>query len=455
MAVTGNKVELGQMNLATLKRYDSDAVSIIDKATQVALYKYSLDLSEWEKTDIQGTFFIYQRSGQPSHSCLVLNRLNINNLTQPLTSDLEFRCQTPFLLYRNGKGEIFGLWFFYDKECTRLSSRMEALCSSAENPPGVAADAGADKKQQQKERKHKSRPVDLLSLITANSNEKSTAAARADSSQSSVPASVGHGGRAAGPASNPVTADSSGTITVHDLFAKASQMGQATVGKPSDRTMSVSEVEGSMTHRLPLQKLLSHPPPTHPPMSGPPHLAPSLPSHLQSPLPLQPPTSLPPRIQTSVPPPEHHEKSDINRIHELFSGGLQQQRLQSAPPTEAVSASTSTEVARGGASHDQINCSSKPSHTESYNPISLMSPMMFTAPTSTSGGIQAPADQGACASNLEPVSDMDNGADSGPEPLTARQLAQALTHMLKNDEDFVEKLHQAYVQSLSSRYKWS
>ena len=32
-----------------------------------------------------------------------MNRLSMNNLTEPVTKDLEFQHQDPFLLYRNAK----------------------------------------------------------------------------------------------------------------------------------------------------------------------------------------------------------------------------------------------------------------------------------------------------------------------------------------------------------------
>lgn len=35
------------------------------------------------------------------------------------------------------------------------------------------------------------------------------------------------------------------------------------------------------------------------------------------------------------------------------------------------------------------------------------------------------------------------------EPLTKNQMLQALTYLLKHDSDFVQKLHEAYVKSLT------
>lgn len=36
---------------------------------------------------------------------MVMNRLSTTNLVEPITEKLDFQDQTPFLLYRNGKGQ--------------------------------------------------------------------------------------------------------------------------------------------------------------------------------------------------------------------------------------------------------------------------------------------------------------------------------------------------------------
>ena len=46
--------------------------------------------------------FIF-RSATPLHGFMILNRLGLNNLIEPIAKDLEFQLQDPFLLYRNAK----------------------------------------------------------------------------------------------------------------------------------------------------------------------------------------------------------------------------------------------------------------------------------------------------------------------------------------------------------------
>lgn len=47
----------------------------------------------------------YHRSASPNNGFMILNRLGLNNQIEPITKDLEFQLQDPFLLYRNSKGQ--------------------------------------------------------------------------------------------------------------------------------------------------------------------------------------------------------------------------------------------------------------------------------------------------------------------------------------------------------------
>ena len=45
----------------------------------------------------------FHRSATPHNGFMIMNRLSMHNLTEPVTKDLEFQHQDPFLLYRNAK----------------------------------------------------------------------------------------------------------------------------------------------------------------------------------------------------------------------------------------------------------------------------------------------------------------------------------------------------------------
>uniref|UniRef100_A0A3B3ZLI2 5'-(N(7)-methylguanosine 5'-triphospho)-[mRNA] hydrolase n=1 Tax=Periophthalmus magnuspinnatus TaxID=409849 RepID=A0A3B3ZLI2_9GOBI len=91
------------ISLAALKRQDPYINTIVDVASQVALYTYNNRANEWEKTEVEGTLFIYTRLASPRHGFTIMNRLSMENLTEPITKDLDFQLQDPFLLYRNAR----------------------------------------------------------------------------------------------------------------------------------------------------------------------------------------------------------------------------------------------------------------------------------------------------------------------------------------------------------------
>ncbi|KFQ12260.1 mRNA-decapping enzyme 1B, partial [Leptosomus discolor] len=85
-----------------------------------------------EKTDVEGTLFVYTRSASPRHGFTIMNRLSMENRTEPITKDLDFQLQDPFLLYRNARLSIYGIWFYDKEECQRIAELMKKSLSSQE-----------------------------------------------------------------------------------------------------------------------------------------------------------------------------------------------------------------------------------------------------------------------------------------------------------------------------------
>uniref|UniRef100_A0A6F9DA09 5'-(N(7)-methylguanosine 5'-triphospho)-[mRNA] hydrolase n=1 Tax=Phallusia mammillata TaxID=59560 RepID=A0A6F9DA09_9ASCI len=129
-----------RINLTALQRRDPYITDILDSATQVALYTFNHTTNEWEKTEIEGTLFVYTRVAPPHSGFTIMNRLSMDNLTEPLGSDIDFQNQSPFLLYRNAKMNIYGIWFYDLYDCTRIGKLLAEKCeeikkgSSASGP---------------------------------------------------------------------------------------------------------------------------------------------------------------------------------------------------------------------------------------------------------------------------------------------------------------------------------
>ncbi|XP_029390991.1 mRNA-decapping enzyme 1B isoform X1 [Mus pahari] len=131
------------ISLAALRRHDPYISRIVDVASQVALYTFGHRANEWEKTGVEGTLFVYTRSASPKHGFTIMNRLSMENRTEPITKDLDFQLQNPFLLYRNGTLSIYGIWFYDKEECQRIAKLMKNLTQSEQLKACHGAGAGA------------------------------------------------------------------------------------------------------------------------------------------------------------------------------------------------------------------------------------------------------------------------------------------------------------------------
>ncbi|KAH8272911.1 hypothetical protein KR018_009743 [Drosophila ironensis] len=116
-----------RMNLSAIKKIDPYAKEIVDSSSHVAFYTFNSSQNEWEKTDVEGAFFIYHRNAEPFHSIFINNRLNTTSFVEPITGSLELQSQPPFLLYRNERSRIRGFWFYNSEECDRISSLVNSL----------------------------------------------------------------------------------------------------------------------------------------------------------------------------------------------------------------------------------------------------------------------------------------------------------------------------------------
>lgn len=118
-----------KMNLSALQQVDPEINEIVDSATQVALFQYSTQTSQWTKTDIEGALFVYAHRNPSERGLIILNRHSPKNYKEPITADIEFKMNQPFLIYKTPSGQIFGAWFYVADECTRVGNRCCRLVS--------------------------------------------------------------------------------------------------------------------------------------------------------------------------------------------------------------------------------------------------------------------------------------------------------------------------------------
>ena len=66
----------------------------------------------------------------------------MDNLVEPVTKDLDFQLQTPFLLYRNHANDIFGIWFYEQTECEKVGKKIEDLVKVVTEEQKLKQEAG-------------------------------------------------------------------------------------------------------------------------------------------------------------------------------------------------------------------------------------------------------------------------------------------------------------------------
>ncbi|KAI5639102.1 dcp1-like decapping family domain-containing protein [Phthorimaea operculella] len=412
-----------RMNFAALKRADPYAREIIDSATHVALYTF--EENEWEKTNIEGALFVYSRNGEPYHSLVIMNRLNTNNLIEPVSKGIELQLKEPFLLYRNAKSRIYGIWFYDKDECVRVATKLNSLVKESFKQP-----SGTENMSQNpvfNTAAPANTQVDIFSMLSKaqddfNSN-KGMAANKTDPTIARAP---------------DMTSQS-----VMDFFAKAG--GGAAAQMPAVSSLPSPGIFGPRPNDardgpLLLQRL----------MSNPAHSVEHIEKQQRSVTPQEalntngnvsldpmrqnqgyPLKSTPIEKQQRVPGMRKGlDVSDTNGPNPL-ENELNLMHISSPKPTSPlanymnhsqdvglpVSSFNGSKLDDGIFPLINLNPQQKPA---------LMPPTMFTA---SSAGDAPPQ----------------------PEPLTRNQLLQAFNYLLKNDADFVNKLHEAYVKSFSEK----
>lgn len=485
-----------RMNVAALSRVDPYAKNIIETATHVALYTFNADENEWEKTDVEGALFVYSRNGEPFHSILIMNRLNTNNLVEPVTQGLDLQLQEPFLLYRNTSCRIFGIWFYDKDECIRIASVLDKLIKESE-----MSKKATDKVAMKNKRIGGGDNVDICTMLSKaqenyNTNKIQTLSRHATSEESKpdMPQGVvdffakASSGATHFPTDKKVT-KSSGLFESSGLF----------VGHPQQRTAGVELVNDTSDSQLkPLLQRL---------MSNPAHTVEHIEKQQRSVTPQSEAASSSKRnkgktqsnkdskninVGSSKPRPVSSggmtdfikpihgnvfvAQSNSDASTELVENGMSFLRIAS-PTTQQIApffgAGLQTGISNSATvdpgTPDQRSLSAPLcSGMETPQKPALMPPTMFTSSSAgkeTSNKLEmvntaTPLVHNSIVSTLKPeLSSVASGSCSTvlqeesllfkPEPLTRNQLLQAMGYLLKHDPEFINKLHEAYVKSFT------
>lgn len=109
--------DLNAQNLRCIQSIDPSASSIVAYSCHAMLYKYDILNDKWDKTEVGGPFFLYNKDNSHNYSYMIANRQILDDLVQPINPEMRFVNNAPFI-YTNIPGkDISALWFGNEDDC--------------------------------------------------------------------------------------------------------------------------------------------------------------------------------------------------------------------------------------------------------------------------------------------------------------------------------------------------
>ncbi|CCF34872.1 Dcp1-like decapping family protein [Colletotrichum higginsianum] len=120
------------LNLSVLRRYLPSINSTLSIAANAVVYTFNPSLPGWDKTGIEGTYFLCMQDPAPGASsatpraCIfVLNRRGLENVILDLGDVADFEVVDEIYIFRLRGGEedgskVMGIWIHADKDDTRV-----------------------------------------------------------------------------------------------------------------------------------------------------------------------------------------------------------------------------------------------------------------------------------------------------------------------------------------------
>lgn len=397
------------LNEAALKRFDPYVKEILDTAKFVALHTFNPEEDQWERTNVEGSLFVYSRTGEPFYNILVLNRLNTTNLIEPITSKLDIQLHESFLIYRNTKFAIYGIWFYEKEECTRLAALIQKLMKQSsgnkQSHSNINANGGST--------------VDICSMLS-----KAQEVYKSSKTSSISAKKVVNQTHSSELEQTPKS--------VMEFFAKAGSAPQKTVPPAPVPRVVMGTQPATASETAEKSSITSLIPSLHQLMSNPVHTVEHIEKQQRSVTPQTSNTSnLKIPIGVSIKSVEKEQKQiadEPGKESGKLENGFNHLKISSSSfSLFSQLAPESTEFGSLSALRTPLDTPQKPA---------LMPPAMFT-PSSYK--------ESTCKESFTESDDLK------PEPLTRNQLLQALNYLLKNDPDFMTMLHEAYVRSLTDK----
>lgn len=152
-------------NMGVLKRMDEDIIEILYSATHVAVYEFDTARKSWRRSDIEGTLFLVKRCSAPRFRMIVVNSKRIDNFTEEVNGSLECEVLQTFLLYTKGNNQLYGIWFFDEKNCEEFGNYLKRIVKGMPKASPVGTPTKRDKTMANMEQKNTDLRNELQTIL--------------------------------------------------------------------------------------------------------------------------------------------------------------------------------------------------------------------------------------------------------------------------------------------------
>ncbi|KAK9786078.1 hypothetical protein WJX73_004637 [Symbiochloris irregularis] len=129
-----DKIAAQQFNMTVLQRIDPMIEQILASPGHVALYTMDNGTKAWNRTDVEGSFFLLKRRVEPYFQIFVLNKKSQTNFTEGLFDGIRTELTPPYLYYTNKEDKVVGIWFYEGEKATEMDHLISQLRSPTKLP---------------------------------------------------------------------------------------------------------------------------------------------------------------------------------------------------------------------------------------------------------------------------------------------------------------------------------
>lgn len=124
------------INYAVIRKHDPALTQLFFTSSMCSVYKFNIAAEQWDKTEVQGSLFMYSRVANDDYpyAALVLNRNNNQDFFLGITPThislergripLSVKLEDKFLMVQVSPEEIYGLWLFDEIDREKLNGLM-------------------------------------------------------------------------------------------------------------------------------------------------------------------------------------------------------------------------------------------------------------------------------------------------------------------------------------------